>query len=611
MINHRALFSKGICALKSTLFFSLSICLVFLNGCSPKSTNQNTLEGSGVALFDPSKLKVIADGLKLSLESRLETLQSLEAAMKRSYFGFTLKKELIGVSGEEIFDNCKKTENTFAAPSFAHDFNDRLRQCLAQFKDGHLNLRKVQRSHFLVSPISSAALLRGEFVIVKIRPKILSALIAEGKLPATSEALIKPGVKIAKINGKDPQESVAELYKYISESTDLKTKSTAIGHLFDRNFSYPDSAEVVFELQTEDGTLSTLSIPWLSYGGKDGLESPLILEEKKIYPARSSDKDLVDDAGPDLLSNVYTDLNSKMVYKFDGNEVATHGYVDIAGQVACYYSLKTFDLESNDDGVFNVRSGESDVNLVEVTKAFFDTCVGKTLILDLHNNGGGALRLQAKINTLLERSFTMPVYAANAYRYDSGMNGFFAMNLKYADKDPESIVMGNVLFNSIQKNQPITPWILQKNKNLIHSDFDGKIIGIISEHCVSACENFVHRLSLNKNAVLVGAPTAGTGYGFASLNGTTTNWYDPMNSFTLDIPNDAFGTIADVIPEYLESNNTYTAGSVEFSTFPVMENIPTKPNIEYTFQKEDLDNFTGYKKSIEKVFLEINNQELP
>ena len=620
------MFKRSILLLSPLFVFGLIAC----SGPSQQSRvfTPGTRISANLRIFDPSKLASSDDkktppevaeffnSQSLSRAQVLRTVESLKAAFKSSYIGYRLKKELIGKSGDEIFTACKNRVGTKTSYSVS-EYYDFIRSCLANFKDGHISLNRLNSQVGITSPIAGAAIVDQKIIITNIRPALIKKL-EELAGVAENEFLnkIKPGYEIVSIDGKSAMSETSSLVAYISNSSAAGALNRAVDVYFSRNIAYPKKSEFEVVLRDEHGNLENLTLPWIQFSSGAPL-SRLELDQIGIPRIGKFSEETAKILKPDDDNYNYDvpffkELNNKMVFEdSDESAFAITGFAKLAGQNVCYLKLNSFSIESNDNDEYEVFRvvGQSRLktNLIDALRSFLVTCDNfqAPLVLDLRQNGGGNAYFAQEFFSLFETQDKPTIYAAYSRLIEIGNTSVINGLLRKIDQ-PSPPLWVRTEFDLYKKaaaeKASYSDWLITGYLKMSRSVFAGKVLALISSDCVSACESTANHFKTAKRGVLVGTPTQGTGFGFSSINMAETKYRDPYNSFEVSIPNHAFNVFVPSPDFKFESDDDMIVGRLPFSQLKPMENSPVTPNVHYQLVKEDyFNNYSGFKKLLETL----------
>ncbi|MEK6628872.1 MAG: S41 family peptidase [Bdellovibrionota bacterium] len=611
--------------MKLLLFFAFGI--VALTSCT-NNTNQNSgYISKNISFYDPKTILDYVNKNKISTSQAMSSINDLQKAFKSSYIGYDLKKKLIGKSGNEIFDECSAnlSMNTKGLSSF--ELYDYVLQCLAGFKDSHINLSKMLRPTFVTSGVSESMMINNKLYITRIRPTLIKKIEEMRKLPEGSLSdKLKVGSEVMLIDGNEPQIEINKLKKYLSASTELALQNHATGALFIRTFSYPAKSDVHLTLKTADASIIQISLPWLQVvnGSNPGtLESRTLLSDRGIIKSSdlNSDEKFMRAKGVDLSLPLFKNIQNSRVYQDpDGNDALYTGVVSLKNKNYCYLQLNTFDFEPDDEFGFKIFETIEDksypLSLPKVLKDYLQSCdtFKASLIFDLRNNGGGNAKVAQLIYSMFEMTITKSTYSARANLSEIGNFSMISSRLNKIDNDTatlEDLLTFQSINEALDSNSPLTSWVLTKNIDLASGFFTGEVYLLTSPNCVSACESTANRFKKSERAKIIGEATNGTGFGFSSSNSGKTNFRDSLNLFEVSMPNHAFQAALVENDTDFKTKGDTKGSLLAFDKMSVLENNPTTPNVEIKYTLNDLTNdYIDYVEKLTKV-IELSSASAP
>lgn len=613
--------------MKMTAVVSKLLCLMSVCGltaCQFSKNSSNSIQLSdSVKTYDPYELAEITKSQRLSLSQRLTSLEHLKKSFSYSYYGYDLKKHLIGMSGEEVFAACLENEKAFPDPIPTFQFYDGLNKCLAMFQDSHLNLRRHLSTGKIATIIASAYWVKNQMYIASVRKKLASKIEEIQNLqPGTISDLIQVGSKIISINGQSPQKAVDEMKVYTSSSSPAARLEEATENLFARNFLYPETNTLEIEIENANGKTEKVFLPWVIRGGLS-LESSVHLQQKEFSFENKIDGsgELMKSSGYYVGDSIFQKQLGKVSYFDDRNQEAiATGHIELTLnqqlQKVCYLSIYTFDVGPSEEAEYTVflKDGTNKVtkDLYKIAQDFSKDCeqAGYPLILDLRNNGGGDNTLSAKIFQLFSKAEGPQLFEAKSMVASQG-------NLPVISELIDSVVglkpsVQDKLYylavkESLQQGSRQTNWMVRRVSNATTDVFNGPLFVLISPQCISACDNIANRFHLAKRGLLIGTATNGTGFGYISSLSNATSVLDPANLFKMSIPNQAFTGVMISDSSQFESDHFIIGGIQPFETIPLLENAPTRPEISYSLTVGDLRNYEDYQKFLTEL---IENKAL-
>lgn len=577
--------------LRGISFIVCVISLSLLSACQKSKESQSILP-EGIRLYDPDLERLANEG-RLSLDERMKSIGDLMTVLKENYVLWNLKKALIGVDGAEISSQCLANEKKFPEPSGRNEFIDRLRICVANFKDTHLRIKQRVSSPKIFSVISYAMEVQGKLYISGIREDLLAYSAELNQIERTQfDAFVQKGTEIISIDGLSGKDSIAQLEAYISASSALAGHSEATARLFTRNFQLPKKKSLTIELRRDDKLL-TINLP-LFYEPTGEVESEAFLEKAGVdnYSKRSKGGFAPPSRGLNPESEVFDpeDLVTPVQFSAEPNSDLRFAMIGRlkANPATCLLQLTSFDVYS--DEVY-YTGGSSKVSFKEIYTSFLEYCStpNTNLLIDLWSNGGGSSRLAMRIlSAILPEQANITALAAyivspNAWPLLS------ALHSEAADS-PISEKVFNSFKNAYIEKQAFTPWINESQESVVPT-FTGSATLLISENCVSACDRFARAFKVAQRGHIVGHLTAGTGAGFFDSEDSFLAYKDPKNLYSVMTPNRLFAIVSGKIIEE----------TVPFSPDLIAENKPVQPDIPYSLTLKDItDNFADLKALLAK-----------
>jgi hypothetical protein len=577
-----------------------------------------------VSLFDPNVISDFIAGQKLDKQQVLDSLNGMQNAFRSSYIGYSIKKDLTGLSGDEVFKNCRAIVAQGKEQLTTFDYYDVVLQCLASFKDTHLYFTRTITPSTITSAISEARLVEGKLYVSRIRPGLIEKIEEIKQLPkgAIAEKL-KLGIEILRINNQEPHFEIDKLKLLEGRSSDLASTYDAVGGLFTRKFSYPDSSGFTLTLKQADGTNYELELPWVQISTQNSsLQSRVILSGRGIIKTAdiSDTPQFMKSVGADTTRPLFDDIANQNTYYDEGNEQGTEalqtGIVKLNNSNFCYLKLNTFNLESDNDLDFKVYSKVAEkyypLDGMKVIKNFLKSCevFNTSLVLDLRNNGGGDSNFANAFFNAFENEMTLKSYPAKAQLLQKGNQSFINASLDTLDSNRISLsrkLMFNALVDAQKRANLITDWVLLSDIENERKVYSRPVYLLVTPDCVSACDITANKFKKTARAILIGEPANGTGFGFTSSNKGKTAYSDYLNMLAMDIPNFAFGTAIVKDDSDFISEGGYKGSALPLSQLTIMENNATYPDYLVPYTKADL--FENYKDYLNRLSAIIGEKE--
>lgn len=585
--------------------------LFILISCHSKKNSALTDLDDGVRLFDPQELSDYLQSQKLSQKQRLTSIETLRTSMQNSYIGYNVKKKLMGLSGDEVFDHCLQTEKKYSEPISSFEFMDHIHACLALFQDGHVSAKQPYRPTNVTTGIAYTYLSHGEVYVANLRTKLLTAFDLLNEQPeGTLENQLFVGQKIISIDGVPARQALEEIVPLISGSTLKYRQNLAADLLFTRGRAYPTKKSVDLVLESKTGERLKISMPWVITSNQAStLESRLHLHYQGLktyseygFSTASASGFVVQDPIFSLEEvQTYNDSTESLTLKTGYTQVA----LESSKQKVCYLGSYNFDVAASGEiGSALFKEGDSTaLEYMTVVKDFLKTCQDQSLplVLDLRENGGGDSNLAAELFFSFVTEDNPSIFEARSYALNHG-NRDTLLNRIYdispLPRDLENELAFEALKEKPQFQDGMTSWMVSQKKKYSTKIFTGPMITLISSNCVSACENLANRLKVAQRTVFVGTATSGTGFGYVSMSSSETKARDPFNLFEVTIPNQAFQSYAMTDFSGLHETEKMRGKLVPLSEISFLENSPTTPDITYELTAKDLVDFSDYRASL-------------
>jgi len=577
-------------------------------GCQSK-VDQNTVKlDDSFSIYNPDELNKLIDDRKLTETERKTSIEALRTAFKSSYMGYELKKNLIGKSGDEIFDEC--LQDSVAAPMSSSQFYDEIKKCIARFQDTHINISKVISSASILTGISEALWIQDQLVIISVRPKLLSKFEELAKVPAgTYSNTVKKGTQVLEINGRPALEAVKDLEIYIAGSSPLSTHLEATIGLFKRNFHYPKETNISLKLRLEDGTTADVVLPWVFWSDSGSFEPKNELTRKGFLETAKLDKEsLTKREGFSWEAEIFSNLVNRHEYYSEKNKdempVLVTGFAEIQKKFYCYMQMTSFSVEKGSTSpkypVYE-PSGDNFLTsgLIDVIKEHIKTCetFKASVIFDLRENGGGSPSLAGQIYSLFEKSGEALIFQGTSYSMRQGNLPIMFSTLSDLNSEKTEVETELLLkvYQEAQTSQKqMTSWVFDRNTKYETGVFSGKVVVLISPWCISACDLTARQFKASGRAQLVGQTTNGTGFGFMSTGSGETRFRDPYNLYTVRIPNLAFQAAVAAKDAQLSEDDGLKLYLTPFDQVPLLENHPTSPDVELKLTRKDINGMEDY-----------------
>lgn len=609
---------------------ALLISLFFLSvsACNFKKTTDLTASGN-VKLFDPNDLNDLLESAKWNRQQRIQSLDAFKAAMKTSYVGYEVKKQLIGLSGDEIFDLCYKMNEAAPEKIFSFEAIELFKRCVALFQDSHLGVSASIISAQITTLIAETTLINGKLIITNIRPNLISLLEKQmGFQKDELMQLLKIGTEVIEVDGKSISESIQELLPIINSSSDNAAKIRASRYLFTRTEKYPTKTSVKIKLKNYP---NVIEMPWIIHKAGKSLESKTYLKNQNFLLGSelSADADLMGWYGFDFSQMIYNDkteakdikqfvdpstgeliLRTALVSLNDGN------FSSNSQKQICYLQITSFSVDEDGSGDYQlVDTNDANglqTNILPYLDQYLKSCDSDNvpLVLDLKENGGGNSQFARRLFYLFENQKGADLFYGSSMVADLGNLPVFLSQVSSISQTAINIntdIFYNAVLEAKKLNSRETPWMLRRELGAIYSSFKGKVVVLTTSDCVSACDGTVRRFKLTGRGIIIGDQTRGTGFGFSSTGNAESRFRDPFNAYEVGIPNHAFQMYIAQPEDPVKVGPFSKIIMLPKSKIPFMENNPTIPDIKYDFTANDFPDYSDVKKQLRKVLESASN----
>ncbi|BDG10192.1 S41 family peptidase [Anaeromyxobacter paludicola] len=553
---------------------------------------------------------------------RVELACQVRDALEKRYVFLPVKAQLLSRAGGPRFDArraldaCVEGERAVAREDDPTRFYDRMRQCVASFQDGHLELSAPARLPQVALGIGLRRV-EGRVYIANVERKLVAYLRTISAVRDLDE-LLAPGTEVLAVDGRPVGEVLGELARYIPASSDGARLERAVDALTRRDFDYPQrhAATLVLSL---GGKRRTLELPWWAspdaeshvmtqaWIRRTGVATTELLDWRYDQGRNSWDRDAGSAQGwlrTDAILGA-RDAASLREYTDDaGRPAARLGeVVRRRDRAFCYAQLLTFHTE-------NLSSAEGRQPFTAVLQGFLKQCKDKQLdlVLDLRQNGGGYISHSSALVAMLgEGQKAYPggalLVRANTlnqlvYQQRAPMLGGLPAR---TDDAFEPRRVAEAIGAARRAHQDYTPTLLE---HPVHADgvvggYDGKVVALTAPTCMSACDRVAALLRASGRAVLVGEPTEGAGGSQQEAQNLAARWTDPEGLVAVSIPNAAMGVQAGLPVDGVRRTDLAAA---EFFSGLSFENRPVEPDVPYSPTLRDLAGHNrGWLERVEAV----------
>lgn len=593
-------------------------CVAVLLGCSENSQVESKLIAENVSLYDPQNVADFISQNKITPAQAMTSLEGLQTAMKNSYIGYELKKNLIGKSGDQIFAECKAALAARTENLSSFELYDYVLQCLSDFKDTHLNLSKSISPSWVTTGISEAKLIGGKLYIARNRPEVLKKFEELKNLSAeTLTKALAIGNEITAIDGADPMTEITRLRSFVSASSNIAHENEAVSEIFSRNYSYPTKSSVKLTIKLPDATTTEVEIPWIQYidsSTQGSIESRTILVNRGIIKGTdlNPDSKFLKSKGLDVEVPLFKNIaNLRTFTNEDEDDFLITGGVEVNGKSYCYMKLNSFSPDNDDNiqyKVYEKIEGKTyPLSLTQTLKNFLGSCEAfkAPLIFDLRNNGGGDARLADVIYSYFDNKNVKTTYVGRSPLAEVGNFSYITGKLnKIENGSPamEDLLILKSLQEAMKLNRPTGDWAATRDLSLTRGLYNQDITVLTSPSCISACDMTASRFKRSGRGRIVGEHTNGTGFGFSSAGRGKTNFRDVLNLFEVEIPNNAFNVIVIEDDTQLEAISNVKGILLPFASVDVIENSPTLVDVEIRYTLKDMtNNFSDYLEKLGTV----------
>lgn len=560
------------------LVLTVILCGTMLSACEkPKSSSAELPpEIQLYGAYEPSTV----NSQVLSKDYRIQATNSLFDSLRKEYAPWHYKRSLIGIDVELIAKQCVSEEMTVET-STRPEFVDRLRICLAKFRDTHLAIYDTAAKPTIITLIGAAMDVNAKWVVSSVRENLVLFWIGQHpELADHIKAALKIGNQIVSIDGIPANEYVATIGKSISGSSQSFVMQRAAERTFTRSFSYPNKAFIRLGISTTSGIVY-LDMPWF-YTTSENVEVNDLLSSKNMLKAEQVNN-ATNTLGFSPYYRIFATFEVLDLYKYATSKDEEGDFI-FAGRPklfpnTCYIKLSNFKAKQRvyaEDG--------SEISKVEAIRKIISMCESKTtqMILDLqHNVGGNSSNVDLLLSHLLPK--TKEIYALEAPRVSPLTSKIFN-GIINAYKDSPSDVRyyteaNSILATTLESNSmTVLPWLVARYGYYQEDMIYTKPVRVLTTpYCISACDEFVRAIKLSNRAQIIGTPTNGTGAGYIFVDEIKSLYSDEQKIFEINIPNEVF-SVSRSYPKHL--------GPIDERY--LMENRPTIPDITYRYTKRDL-----------------------
>ena len=476
-----------------------------------------------------------------TLERRIESIDTIEKAMRAKYALLGIKEKRLGIDPDNLFSQARSREarypnkrSTFFQAVSNLWFFDRVKQITARFQDTHLQINPLVTLPKIYLGLDIMEVEDG-FVVSSIH-SFLDEYLADQGID------LRVGDKVYEIDGKPIGNLRKKLASYISASSRSYRDQLATDGLTSRDYKYPKNGKTNLTIRNHLGKI--ISIPLQRYYDFEMQRMDAIYYlQRRGFVYRSAEGSSV--LGYTLFDQPSQVESSETYFGIEDptSVILRTGFLRIRGKkygfIQLYSFLEEF-VQMAGDFSSHTRWDQPIVELILKLKE-----KNIPLIIDLRVNQGGHVEYPVRLLSLIARS---------GEAYPSYMEGFritpniqqiwqrVAPELGYFERDAKT---AKIIRRAINQGQSHSGMWMKTEDIEPASDvegFDQSVTVFTSSRCVSACDIFALLLESSKRARIIGSPTNGTGSGFfewAPYSSTT--WVDMYEIFSLEIPNMLFG----------------------------------------------------------------------
>jgi Peptidase family S41 len=562
------------------------------------------------ALPDPPEC---ADGPLCSPRERVRLACDVRGAVEKRYVFLGVKGRLLsasapGFDAQRHLDSCVAAERTIPREGDPLRFYDRMRQCLAAFRDGHLLVGTPARLPQVALGLG-LRLVDGRVVIANRERKLMSYLGTVSGMRDLDETLAV-GNEVLEVDGRPVAEALAALASHVPASSDAARMERAVDALARRDFAFPARRAVALTLSAK-GQRRTVELPWwVSPDAEKHVMTRAWLRATGVAttellnwqydPAKDAwDRDAGGTQGYLRTDPILPprDAAALREYSDEGDRPAVRlgEVVRRRDRAFCYLQILTFQTET-----LGSRDGRQP--FPAVIDGFVKQCKEKDLdlVIDLRQNGGGFIsHSSALVAAVGERQRSYPAGALlvrattlNQLVFQQRAPALGAVPARSSDDALEPGHVAEAIGAAQRARREFTPAFLEAP--LQASDavggYSGRVVALVAPTCSSACERAAALLQQSGRAVLVGAPTEGAGGSQQEVRSLAVRWTDPEGLLWLSIPNAAMGVQAAL---RAAGEPRADVGADEFFARMALENRPVAPDIPYATSVGDVTGQNG------------------
>jgi peptidase S41-like protein len=554
-----------------------------------------------------------SDGPLCSARERVQLACQVRDAMEKRYVFLGVKGRLLsdaspGFDARAHLDACVAAERAIPREDDPLRFYDRMRLCLAAYRDGHLMVGAPARLPQVALGVG-LRLVDGRVVIANHDRKVVSYLKTVSGLRDLDE-LLAVGNEVVEIDGRPIAEALADLTRYLPASSDAARRERAVDALTRRDFAFPERSAAALTVSVQ-GRPRTVELPWWvsreaekhvmarAWLRRTGVASTELLSWRYDEAKDTWDRDAGGSRGYLRTDTILPprDAGALREYVDEGDHPAVRlgEVVRRRDRAFCYLQILTFQTET-----LGTREGRQP--FPAVIDGFVRQCKEKDLdlVLDLRQNGGGYIsHSTALVASLAGKQRSYPAGALlvrattqNQLVFQQRMPALGAVPARNPDDDLDPAHVAEAIGAAQRARQEFTPALLEAPVRASETvgGYGGRVVALVSPTCTSACERAAGLLRAAGRATLVGAPTEGAGGSQQEAKNLPVRWADPDGLLWISIPNAAMGVQAAVEKA---GDARRAVGADEFFAQMALENRPVQPDVPYETTLADV---TGHNR---------------
>ncbi|MFA6236160.1 MAG: S41 family peptidase [Bacteriovorax sp.] len=500
------------------------------------------------------------------------------------------KEKNILITDANRTDQDERNRISFLQAKSNMEFLDRMQALVAQFQDTHFGIQEKISRPVVYTGIRLYRI-DGKVVVGGIEKKLMSLA---SKLTGNDFSSIAVGDEVLSVNGKNVEERVSELKKFIGSSTDEFGDYQAVRSLTIRNHNYEERNTVTIKFKkaglfklplfaniTKDSTPRMDAMTFFAKLGIPSDASTIGLNYDKATKQWLDGAISFEGYAPTKLH-----LNLKGLLEMtgdDGSPALRSGYYIKDGKAYGVLQILTFSTK-------NVKTGDVTMSYLDGIRSFISELKENQLplILDLRLNGGGNANFPAAVLSILAKENVTYPGPTRGYRMTSYIRQLEESRnyQEIAGEDQSNGLtldeLQDLLQKTVDEKRELTPMMSFQNIKVDEKikGFNNKIVALVTANCISACDMMSYLLKSSKRATIIGTHSNGTGAGYSSSSELNTKWEDPFKVLETNVPNFLFG-----IPGESAETTVFDENSAEKMC---SENRPTFADIPYAASMLDV-----------------------